>query len=253
MTTITLDSARESGAGTAFEPLLRLEGYDRDLCERLALSPKTERAVKRAARLCLELARSDHLHCASARTGVSVRVLRQMLQECHRCGVTEVLARSQESAPPPLSTAVTLTAAERAFCERVVALGDAAKGRTRRARVLLALADGQTKAATAASVGVSERTLERLIERYQARGVEGTVNDAGRLGRPVLYAKDEYVPLIQRVVQQQQPSTLLGWTVNDLRAALSSLRQEAAQMSPPTLRVLIREAGIRFRVMNCAP
>lgn len=104
--------------------------------------------------------------------------------------------------------------------------------------------EGKSKPLIAQVTHVCERTLERLIERYQTHGVEGAVNDAERPGRPVRYPKEEFVPLIQKVIQQESPTVLLRWTIGDLRQSLARYRQEAAKMSLPTLRALIQGAGI---------
>ncbi|MBE7494163.1 MAG: helix-turn-helix domain-containing protein [Verrucomicrobiaceae bacterium] len=227
--------------------LLPLLPYDRDLCGRLALSPKTSPAVKRTARLLLEMARSTDLSLSSARTGIGKDRLRQIRQTYLQHGLQEVLEHSVAEPPPPFCRQVTLTAEERAFCQQVVSSGDPEKGRTRRARALLLLEQGHGKAHAAGATGISERTIERLLERYQTHGVAGCVNDAGRRGRPVVYARDEYVPLILQIVQGQPPATLLRWTVGDLRRMLAQHRREAAEISAPTLRALVHQAGLHFR------
>jgi hypothetical protein len=55
------------------------------------------------------------------------------------------------------------------------------------------------------------------------------------------------VPLIRQIVQQTRPEALLKWTMKDLRESLASHRREAAEISEPTLRTLMRQAGLNFR------
>jgi transposase len=142
---------------------------------------------------------------------------------------------------------LALKSEERLFCQQVVGERLGSAGRQRRAHALLLLDEGMTKSAAAETSGVCERTLERLVERYQRLGARRAVDDASRAGRPVRYSREEFVPLIRRIVQQTRPETLLKWTMGDLRHSLIHHRREAAGISPPTLRALLRQAGVDIR------
>jgi len=223
---------------------LELPGYDLALCKRLALSPRTEAAIKRVAKLLLEMHRLGDGRVIARRTGVAVLALEVIRERYVHEGLQEVLRISLPGPLPSSAHKVELTHAERLFCENVVMSQEGSKGRHRRARALLMLGDGKCRPQVAQAARVCERTLERLVDRYQTHGAEGAVNDAERPGRPVRYPREEFVPLIQKVIRQENPAVLLRWTIKDLRRSLACHRQEAASMSLPTLRSLVQGAGI---------
>lgn len=232
------------GENVPASSFLPLTDYERDLSRRLALSPKTESSVKQMARLLLELDRQPTVKQAAERTGMPSEWLLQIRQRYLLCGLQEALSMHQQF-PVPVRRLLKLTDGERAFCQGVLESGEGSKGRLRRARALLLMNDGKTKDCIAKETGACERSLERLIERYQTYGVEGAVNEAERPGRPIRYPKSEFIPLIKSVIQQQTRTTL-RWTVDDLRKALARHRPEAASMSRPTLRTLVTEAGFGY-------
>ncbi len=234
---------------TVPESYLALSAYDLEFCRRLALSPKSDLQVKRRARLLLEMHRYWDTACLSQRTGIASSMLAAIRHRYETEGLQQVLADSAAEgvAAPGGLKRLALNDQERFFCRQVVGERLGSAGRQRRAQALLLLDEGMTKSATAEASGVCERTLERLVERYQTHGARGAVNDASRVGRPVRYSREEFVPLIRRIVQQTRPETLLRWTMGDLRNTLIHHRREAASISQPTLRALVRQAGLDFR------
>jgi transposase len=226
---------------------LELSDYDLEFCRRLALSPKSQMQVKRTARVLLEMHRYADAGCLSMRTGIPVQVLGQIRQCYETEGLQQVLAAGVPVEVPGHSRRLVLDESERLFCRHIVDEQLGSAGRQRRARALLLLDQAFEKAEAARTSGLCERTLERLVERYQTHGAEGAVNDGPRLGRPVRYPREEFVPLIRQIVQQTRPEALLKWTMKDLRESLASHRREAAEISEPTLRTLMRQAGLNFR------
>ena len=237
---------------SASSPFLVLSEYDLDFCQRLALSPKSDIGVKRMARLLLEMHRYPDAACLSQRTGISTRTLTLIRQRYEQHGLPQVLDEGLPDDARLPDKRVTLTEGERDFCQKVVQHRKGSAGRQRRARAMLLLHEGLPRPEIAKASDVCERTLERLVDRYQTHGVEGAVNDAERSGRPVRYPQDEFVPLIQQIVSRTQPATLLSWTMQDLRQSLARHRVEAAKISEPTLRMLMRLAGIQFRQRTSA-
>lgn len=229
---------------------LDLSAYEMDLCKRLALSLKTDPAVKRMAKLLLEMHRFGRAADIARRTGVPVHVIAEIQQLYVHEGLQAALLNALPQPTFRHADKVELTAAERAFCEQVVSSQKGSNGRVRRARALLLLNEGMSKPCTAQAVNVCERTLERLMDRYQTHGAKGAVNDAERPGRPVRYSKEAFVPLIQQVIQWEQPAALMRWTMADLRQSLARHHQEAIEMSMPTLRALVQAAGFRFRSLS---
>ncbi len=236
--------------GNKLGSCLGLSAYDMDLCKRLALSLKTDPALKRMAKLLLEMHRFGCADDIARRTGVSVQILTAIQRGYAHDGIQAAL---QFALPQPTfrhADKVELTADDRAFCEQVISSQKGSTGRIHRAKALLLLSEGMSKSCTAQAANVCERTLERLMDRYQTHGAKGAVNDAERPGRPVRYSKEAFVPLIQQVIQWEQPATLMRWTMADLRQSLARHHHEAIEMSMPTLRALVQAAGFRFRSLS---
>jgi len=213
------------------------------------LSPKSDFQVKRTARVLLEMHRPADAGSLSHRSGIPASVLAGICRRYETEGLQQVLMAGAcaELPLPGSSKRLALSAEERAFCRKIVSEQLGSAGRRRRAHALLLLEEGGAKSETAQASGVCERTLERLMERYEAHGVQVAVNDAVRSGRPMRYSREEFVPLIRWIVQQTRPETLLKWTMNDLKETLMRHRREAAGISSPTLRALVRLAGVDIR------
>lgn len=228
---------------------LQLSDYDVELCGRLVHSPKADLRVKCTARRLLSLHGQAGSKDPSTDSGIPGAVLAgiQCLYETE--GLQRVLEEgiSMDSPADAAAQALALSSQERSFCQQIVGERLGSAGRQRRAQALLLLDEGMSKSSTAQTTGVCERTLERLVERYQKQGAHKAVNDSSRAGRPVRYSREEFVPLIRRIVQQTRPETLLKWTMGDLRHSLIHHRREAAGISQPTLRALVRQAGVDIR------
>ena len=227
---------------------LSLSDYELELCRRVSRSPESEPPVRQMATLALEMHRGAGLPLGvvSERTGASMGVLKEVRRIHGLSGLQGILGM-QAQLPRRLGDCryIRLSSAEADFCREVVKIGAGSRGRIRRAGALLLLNEGKTKAAAASQAGLCQRSIDRLFERVEALGVRGAVNDGERPGRPERYPKGEFVPLIRSIVSQMQQTPSAPWTLGRLHQALAGQRPEAANMSAPTLRSLLLEAGYR--------
>lgn len=228
---------------------LQLSDYDLELCSRLVLSPMSDLQVKRTARLLLAMDGRVGSRGQPAASSIPRAVPAGIRRLYETEGLQRVLVEGVSMALPTDAAAkgLALSPQERSFCQQIVGERLGSAGRQRRAQALLLLDEGMTKTDAAQTSGVCGRTLERLVERYHKQGAHKAVNDSSRSGRPVRYSREEFVPLIRRIMQQTQPETLRKWTMSDLRRSLIHQRREAEGISQPTLRALARQAGVDFR------
>jgi transposase len=111
-----------------------------------------------------------------------------------------------------------LSAAERTELETMTRSRTLAAGLVQRARVILALADGEPYAVLCARLELSSTTLTRWRKRFETHRLQG-LHDAPRSGRgdrltPALEAK------ILALTQQSPPKPLTHWTTRRLAARL---------------------------------
>ena len=97
-------------------------------------------------------------------------------------------------------------------------LEDWARSQTRphrqvqRARILLALAQGQTLAAVAAAVGVTEDTVAAWRDRYLEAGLDG-LQDRPRSGCPPTYTEADRQAMWQKL-QEDPPDGHTRWSLS---------------------------------------
>jgi transposase len=118
------------------------------------------------------------------------------------------------TSPYPLE----LAAAERSELEAMARSRTLAAGLVQRARVILALADGEPYATLCSRLELSTTTVTRWRKRFEARRLQG-LHDAPRSGRgdrlaPALEAK------ILALTQQPPPKPFTHWTTRRLAARL---------------------------------
>ena len=82
---------------------------------------------------------------------------------------------------------ISLTEAERGELERWVRCSSMAVGLVRRARMILAVADGATLVDAAKQTGVTERIVRRWCGRFIKDRLPG-LNDRPRTGRPPVFS-----------------------------------------------------------------
>jgi transposase len=139
---------------------------------------------------------------------------------------------------------VTLTAAERADLERLVAVGKAAARKLTHARILrLADTAGEemTDEEIAAALGTSLATISRVRERFVTEGIEAAVNHRPQPPRPdkVKIKGDIEQQLIQ-VACSDPPQGRCRWTLCLLADELVALGL-VPSVSPETVRQALKK------------
>ncbi len=134
-----------------------------------------------------------------------------------------------------------LTDNERAELNRVAASPDDRVERIRRARVILAVAEGKsfTQAARTARMR-SSSGVAAIVQRFHDRGLEAldTLPGAGR--RPI-YSAAEREMIMAEV--QSQIERMPFWSLSALQQALRQSSSAVPRVSAKTIGQLLREAG----------
>src|SRR5438128_243528 len=84
----------------------------------------------------------------------------------------------------PVASRIHLAPPVRAVLERLARSAKSPRRLVDRARILLAAAAGQSKVEIARGLGFTEKTVRKWRNRFAARGVRATLEDAHRSGRP---------------------------------------------------------------------
>jgi transposase len=115
-----------------------------------------------------------------------------------------------------------------------------------RARLLLALAGGESPTAVARRVGVTRATVYEWAHRFNAEGLPG-LPDRHRPGRPPTYSADERAEVVAAALTRPDELGLpFGcWTLDRLEAYLNEHRGVAIKRS--RIDELLREEGLRWR------
>src|SRR5712691_5613100 len=94
------------------------------------------------------------------------------------------------------AVAIELTALERAELESLAGRRRTAQGLARRARIVLAAAEGLENQVIARSLGADENTVGKWRRRFAERRIEG-LHDEPRPGAPRQIAERQAVELVQ--------------------------------------------------------
>ena len=133
--------------------------------------------------------------------------------------------------PQPLD----LAAPVRAELEAIVRSSRAPAGLVRRARLIVALADGARYTDLTARWGVAATSISRWKQRFAANGVAG-LTDAPRSGRPARLDQ-EIVGRILALTNETPPPPLTHWSVRRMAGC--------AGVSPSTVQRVWARAGIQ--------
>jgi transposase len=149
--------------------------------------------------------------------------------------------------PPPKEALRTLTAAEQTALERVCNVSSERVDRMRRARALLAVAQGQPFGQAARHAGLrSSSTVAALVGRFNQRGLVVLGIAAGR-GRTPTYdptARAAIVATAQRAPDRTADGTAT-WSLSTLER---HLRQEAVpRLGATTIRRVLEDAGSSYQ------
>ena len=118
-----------------------------------------------------------------------------------------------------------------------------------RARLILAVADGQSATAAAKSLGLVPDTGRWWVKRFNAHGLDG-LNDRPRSGRPVTYGPEVVGEVLATALTK--PDTLglpfACWTLDRLEAYLNEEKGIAIKRS--RIDELLVDEGLRWRTQE---
>lgn len=140
-----------------------------------------------------------------------------------------------------------LTAEEQAVLERLVKRTSERVDRVRRARALLAVAQGEAFASAARQVGLQSGTsVANLVSRFNRQGLAALNIGAGR-GRKPTYdaaARVQVVATAQHAPQRRQNGTAT-WSLSTLQRALRA--GQYPQIGTSTIRRVLEQAGSSYQ------
>ena len=117
-----------------------------------------------------------------------------------------------------LAVTIELTAAERAELAGLAGRRRTAQGLARRARIVLAAADGMENKAVARTLGADENTVGKWRRRFAERRIEG-LYDEPRSGAPRQIGDDEIAEVI-RLTLETTPPDATHWSLRSMAAAV---------------------------------
>ena len=138
-----------------------------------------------------------------------------------------------------------LTEAERSEMIRITESDVERVERMRRARALLAVADGQsfTQAARTARMR-SSSGVAALVQRFHQRGMEALDTLPGA-GRHRIYGETEKGLILQEVEREINRSP--GWSLSSLERSLRIAPEGTPRVSAKTIGQVLREAGYSWQ------
>jgi transposase len=118
-----------------------------------------------------------------------------------------------------------------------------------RARLILAVADGQTAPLAAVALGLVPNTGRRWVKRFNAAGLDG-LEDRPRSGRPVTYGPDVVGEVLAAALTKPDTVGLpfACWTLDRLEAYLNEVKGIAIKRS--RIDELLLDEGLRWRTQE---
>ena len=148
---------------------------------------------------------------------------------------------------PPKTPLRAITAEERAVLERIAKASSERLDRVRRARALLAVADGQSFAAAGRQAGFrSGGTVTDLVRRFNGQGMAVLTIAEGR-GRKPTYDVDARVQIVttaQAQPERRQDGTAT-WSLGTLQRRLR--RDGMERVGTSTIRRVLQDAGSSYQ------
>lgn len=144
---------------------------------------------------------------------------------------------------------ISLTEAERALLEQVSRQGVRSVREVTRAQVLLALDRGIADQTISAVLGIERTGIWRVRQRYLESGVEGTLTDRPRPGRPI-EIDDHIEASIVATACSEPPEGRSRWTLS-LLAIVVSEQYEILRMSAKTVGRALKKNGVSLGSKRC--
>jgi transposase len=135
-----------------------------------------------------------------------------------------------------------LSEAERRELERVAKASSERVDTVKRAKALLAVAEGKTFTQAGVNAGLSHEGVSQLVERFNQRGLAVLVIASGR-GRKLTYHTEDRARVLQEVQRQPDRETdqTATWSLKLLQRAL---RKEALpHIGATTIGLILHEEG----------
>jgi transposase len=107
---------------------------------------------------------------------------------------------------------IELRDGDRAELERIIRSRTAPQRVVERARIVLGSADGQKSDDICDAVGVSQPTVKKWLDRYDASGMEGLSRDLPRSGRPKEIDRAKEAEIIRLTQQGPPPGAGTHWS-----------------------------------------
>jgi transposase len=158
-----------------------------------------------------------------------------------------VTARRSSIATPQKEGLRALSGDERASLERIVKRTSERVDRVRRARAILAVAEGQSFAASARAAGLRSATaVANLVGRFNAQGIAALRIGGGRGRKPTydLAARAEIVATAQRPPDRRQDGTAT-WSLSTLQRTLRG--EQFPRIGTSTIRRVLEQAGSSYQ------
>ena len=140
-----------------------------------------------------------------------------------------------------------LSAAERAEVQRLSRSGSERADRVRRARAVLAVAEGQSFVTAASQAGLaSSSTVTALVRRFNRQGLAALTIAAGRGRRPTYdaAARAKVVATAQRTPDRRQDGTAT-WSLSTLERTVR--REGLPEIEATTIRRVLHDAGSSYQ------
>jgi len=140
-----------------------------------------------------------------------------------------------------------ITAEERTILVRITRASSERLDRVRRARALLAVADGQSFAAAGRQAGFrSGGTMTDLVRRFNRRGVDALTIADGRGRKPTydVHARQRIVATAQAQPERRQDGTAT-WSLGMLQRRLR--RDGMVRVGTSTIRRVLQDAGSSYQ------
>ncbi len=148
---------------------------------------------------------------------------------------------------PPKTPLRAITAEERAILERIAKASSERLDRVRRARALLAVADGHSFAAAGRQAGFrSGGAVTDLVRRFNRQGIAALTIAAGR-GRPPTYDGNARAQIVRTAQGQPERRTdgTATWSLGTLQRRLR--RDGMTRVGANTIRRVLQDAGSSYQ------
>jgi transposase len=140
----------------------------------------------------------------------------------------------------------TISDEERTALERLVRSRTESVRRVERARIISEASRGRPAPAIALALGIGERTVRLWVKRFNARGVDGLV-DEPRSGHPPTYTPEQVGEVLAAALSKPTDLGLpfASWTLDRLEVYLNE--EKSLPIKRTRIDELLMDEGLRWR------